>query len=172
MSASTPGEPTGNHRMFSGNDEDAKEYRRWKTWVLNKLLTLGEKVSKDARGAYVYTLLQGKALECVEHLEVADYQKDDGEMVLFKLLDQRFPQKDNTDEMAETLSAVFSLRASEGETLKTWISRASEMFDRCQWKCNVAFPEEARRLDHPPTIRPLRGTTGGSAGQIPGSFET
>jgi len=111
-------------------------------------------------------------LECVEHLEVTDYQKEDGEKVLFKLLDQRFPQKDNTDEMAETLSAVFSLRASEGETLKTWISRASEMFDRCQWKCNVAFPEEARRLDHPPTIRPLRGTTGGSAGQIPGSFET
>ena len=96
MSASTPGESTGNHRMFSGNDEHAKEYRRWKTWVLNKLLTLGEKVSKDARGAYVYTLLQGQALECVEHLEVADYQKDDGEMVLFKLLDQRFPQKDNT----------------------------------------------------------------------------
>ena len=132
---------------------------------------LGEKVSKDARGAYVYTLLQGKALECVEHLEVADYQKDDGEMVLFKLLDQRFPQKENTDEMAETLSAVFSLRASEGETLKTWISRASEMFDRCQRKCNVAFPEEARGWIIT-TIRPHRGTTGCSVGQVPGGFET
>ena len=51
MSASTPGESTGNHRMFSGNGEDAKEYRRWKTWVINKLLTLGDKISKEARGA-------------------------------------------------------------------------------------------------------------------------
>ena len=144
MSASTPGESTGNHRTFSGNDEDVKEYRRWKTWTMNKLLTLGDKVPREARGAYVYTLLHGKALECVEHLEVSEYQKEDGDKLLFKLLDERFPQRDNTDEMAETLNSVFSLRAAEGETLKTWVSRASELFDRCQRKCNVTFPEEAR----------------------------
>ena len=127
MSASTQGESTGNHRTFSGNDEDVKEYRRWKTWVVNKLLRLGDKVSKGARGAFVYTLLQGKALECVEHLEVPEYQKEGGEKLLFKLLDERFPQKDNTDEMAETLSGAFALQASEGGSLKTWISSESAM---------------------------------------------
>ena len=154
--------------MFSGDNEDAKEYKRWKTWVANKLLTLSDKVPKEAHGAYVYTLLSGKALECVEHLDPAEYQKEDGQAVLFKLLDQRFPQKDNTDEMAEVLSAVFSLKATEGESLKTWVSRASELFDRCQRKCNVSFPEEARGWIVQ-AIRPERGTAGGSACQIPGS---
>ena len=121
-----------------------RSIRDGKPWVANKLLTLSDKVPKEAHGAYVYTLLSGKALECVEHLDPAEYQKEDGQAVLFKLLDQRFPQKDNTDEMAEVLSAVFSLKATEGESLKTWVSRASELFDRCQRKCNVSFPEEAR----------------------------
>ena len=144
MSAASSSADAGGHvRMFSGDNEDAKEYKRWKTWVANKLLTLSDKVPKEAHGAYVYTLLSGKALECVEHLDPAEYQKEDGQAVLFKLLDQRFPQKDNTDEMAEVLSAVFSLKATEGESLKTWVSRASELFDRCQRKCNVSFPEEA-----------------------------
>lgn len=48
-------------RSFSGDMEDAKEYKRWKTWIINKMLTLGDKVPKEARGAYVYALLQGKA---------------------------------------------------------------------------------------------------------------
>ena len=145
MSAASSNADAGGHvKMFSGDNEDAKEYKRWKTWVANKLLTLSDKVPKEAHGAYVYTLLSGKALECVEHLDPAEYQKEDGQAVLFKLLDQRFPQKDNTDEMAEVLSAVFSLKAAEGESLKTWVSRASELFDRCQRKCNVSFPEEAR----------------------------
>ena len=36
------------------------------------------------------------------------------------------------------------MKARRGETLKTWISRSSEVFDRCQRKCKVDFPEEAR----------------------------
>ena len=40
--------------------------------------------------------------------------------------------------------ALGPLKAAEGESLKTWVSRASELFDRCQRKCNVSFPEEAR----------------------------
>ena len=59
----------GSARVFSGENEDGKEYKRWKVRVTNKLLTLDSKVSEKARGAYVYTLLSGKALECVEHLE-------------------------------------------------------------------------------------------------------
>ena len=131
-------------KVFSGETEDAREYKRWKTWVSNKLLTLDTKVPEAARGAYVYTLLSGKALESIEHLEPAEYQKKGGEQVIFQILDARFPQKDVSDEMSETLTAVFGLRAQEGESLKVWIARAGELFDSCHRKCKVTFPEEAR----------------------------
>ncbi|CAK9031068.1 unnamed protein product [Durusdinium trenchii] len=86
MSAMASSADTTGFKMFSGGLEDAKEYRRWKVWVTNKLLTLSDKV----------------------------------------------------------LQAIFSMQAAEGENLKTWISRATELFDRCQRKVNVNFPEEAR----------------------------
>lgn len=112
--------------------------------MTNKLLTISDKVPSKARGAYIYTLLQGKALECVEHLDPSEYQKDGGDQVLFTLLDRRFPAKEASDEMSEIMTEVFFLRAVEGESLKTWVSRASELFDRCHRKTNVSFPEEAR----------------------------
>ena len=133
----------GGLKYFSGDSEDQKEYRRWKAWVQAKMLTL-DKMPKEARGAYVFTLLSGKALECVEHLEPAKYQTADGEKVLFELLDARFPQKEMSDEMSETLTEIFNLKIHEGESLKAWISRASEMFDRCLRKTNVSFLEEAK----------------------------
>ena len=74
----------GNNRVFTGDNEDSKEYKRWKVWIQNKLLTFGEKVPESARGAYVFTCLAGKALECVEHIEPSEYRKTDGELVLFK----------------------------------------------------------------------------------------
>ena len=138
------GSADGSSRVFSGDNEDGKEYKRWKVCVTNKLLTLDSKVSTKARGAYVYTLLSGKALECVEHLEPSEYQVENGEQKLFSLLDERFPQKDASDEMSETLTQVFNLKAAEGESLKVWISRATELFDRCSRKCQVTFPEEAK----------------------------
>ena len=129
-------------RTFTGDSEDAKEYRRWRTWVTNKILTLGDKVSDNAKGAYVYTLLAGKALKRVEHLQPSTYQKTGGEKVIFELLDQRLPQKDQSDEMSEVLTEVFQLRAHDGETLKAWVSRATEVFDRVQSKVNVSFPKK------------------------------
>ena len=133
----------GGLKFFSGESEDHKDYRRWKAWVQSKMMTL-DKMPKEARGAYVFTLLSGKALECVEHLDPSAFQKEGGEKVLFDLLDQRFPQKEVTDEMSEVLTEIFNLRAAEGETLKAWIGRATELFDPCARKTNVTFPEEAR----------------------------
>ena len=144
MAGATSSADTAGLKTFSGETEDSREYKRWKTWVSNKLLTLESKIPAAAQGAYVYTLLSGKALEAVEHLDASEYQVDGGDQVLFRILDARFPQKDASDEMSETLTEVFALRATEGETLKTWISRASELFDRCGRKCKVNFPEEVR----------------------------
>ena len=134
----------GGHKFFSGNDEDPKEYRRWKAWVSSKLLTMSTKMPAEARGAFIYTLLTGKALEAVEHLDSEKFHKEGGDKVLLSLLDKRFPDKDASDEMSENLTDIFNLRAHEGESLKGWISRASEAFDKLNRKTNVEFPEEAR----------------------------
>jgi hypothetical protein len=48
----------------SGENEDGRGYRRWKTWVLNKMLTK-DKLGDNARGAFIMTLLSGKAYETV-----------------------------------------------------------------------------------------------------------
>ena len=134
---------TGPMRTFSGESEDGKEYRRWKTWVLNKMVTI-DKLAESSRGAFIMTLLTGKAYEAVEHLEFADYHKKDGDEIIWKLLDARFPKLEVVDELAETLNEVFTLRAKEGETMKQWTARATELFDRCSRKTSVSFPEEAR----------------------------
>lgn len=141
--ASASQENSGSFRCFSGEREDAQEYRRWKTWVQNKILTM-EKLPKAARGPFVFTLLSGKALECVEHLDPASYQKEGGEEVLLTLLDQRFPEKDKTDELGELLTEVFAVKANHQETVKGWIGRGSELFDRLKRKTQVDLPEEAR----------------------------
>ena len=60
------------------------------------------------------------------------------------LLSRRFPEKDASDEMWENLTDIFNLRANEGESLKAWISRACEAFDKLQRTTNVSFTEEAR----------------------------
>jgi hypothetical protein len=119
-------------KYFSGGDEvDHREYRRWKQWVINKL-----KLPKEARGSFVWTLLQGRALEIVEHLAATDYQKEDGDQVILKLLDERWPQKERSEEMGEHILEIFAVRQ--------WCGRARECFDRCKRKTGVSFPEEAR----------------------------
>ena len=119
------------------------EYRRFKTWCSNKMMTM-DKLPKTARGAFVMTLLSGKALECVEHLEMTEYQCEGGDETIWKLLDQRFPSKDKSDELGELLTEVFQLKVVEGETVKTWVARVAELFERLARKTKVNFPEEAR----------------------------
>ena len=142
----------GPMRFFTGESEDTREYKRWKVWVQNKRLTL-EKLPKRALGAYVYTLL----LECVQHLEPAEYQKEDGIQVLWQLLDQRFRQKDKTDELGEYLRLVFGLKAQDGTARRSkagwpepqncssgWIAklaRASQRRPEAEyWSTEQAFP--------------------------------
>ena len=85
-------------KYFSGDDCDYREYRRWKQWAVNKMRVM-DKLTEEARGSFIWTLLQGKALEVVEHLDEEAYQKKGGEKVLFDLLDKRWPEKDRADQM-------------------------------------------------------------------------
>ena len=136
-------EQPGSVRYFSGDAEDSKEYKRWKVWAKNKLLTL-DKLPESSHGAYIYTLLSGKALEAVEHLEPSTYQKAGGADVLWELLDSRFPQKEQVDELGEVLGEVFTLKVQEGESMKMWCARSQEVFEKCARKTGVKFPDQAR----------------------------
>ena len=136
-------EASGAVRYFSGDDEDAREYKRWKTWCVNKLMTM-DKLPDAAKGAYIYTLLSGRALEAVEHLEPESYQKAGGDQTIWKTLDARFPQKEKVDELGELLGEVFSLKVKDGESMKVWAARSQDVFDKCQRKTGVQFPSQAR----------------------------
>ena len=103
-----------------------------------------DKLTKDSRGSFVFTLLQGRALEVIEHLKPEEYQKEGGDDVIFTLLDRRWPEKDRTDEIGENIAEVFALKAKEGEGVRQWCARAREVFDRCSRKSGVTFPEEAK----------------------------
>ena len=130
-------------KYFSGEDADYREYKRWKQWAQNKMLVM-DKLPKSARGAFVWTLLHGKALEVVEHLAAEQYQVEGGEQVIFELLDKRWPQKDRTDEIGEIIGEIFAMKGKDNESLRQWSARAREAFDRCKRKCGVDFPEEVR----------------------------
>lgn len=67
-----------------------------------------------------------------------------GDIDCIERLDERFPQRVQSDEMSEVLTEIFSLRTAEGEGVQAWISRATEMFDKCCRQVSVSFPEEAQ----------------------------
>ena len=106
-----------------------------------------DKLPKEAREGFIWTLLQSRAVEVVEHIEHLkehEYQKEGGDKVLFDLLDRRWHERDRTDEIGENISEALSLRSKEGELLRTWCARSRECFDRCSRKTGVTFPEEAK----------------------------
>ena len=100
---------------------------------------MSSKMPAEAKGAFIYTLLTGKALEAVEHLDSDKFHKQGGDQVLLSLLYRRFPDKKASDEMSENLTDIFNLRAQEGESLKGWISRASEASDKLNRKTTWTF---------------------------------
>ena len=102
-----------------------------------------DKLAKDAKGSFIMTLLHGRALECVEHLQPEECQKEGGDCVILDILDLRWPQKNRTDEIGEQVSLVFMLKATEGETIRTWCARARETFHSCHRKAGISFSEEA-----------------------------
>ena len=47
------------------------------------------KTEAEAKGLFIYTLLDDEALEAVDHLEHEEYAVEGGELVLYKLLKDR-----------------------------------------------------------------------------------
>ena len=104
---------------------------------MNTMTTL----TKEARGPFVYSMLDGDALTAVEHLEFAEFAIDGGENMIFNMLEARYPDKDPIDRAGKSLFDVFEVSAREGESLSEWSARAESVFHACQRDAEMAFPD-------------------------------
>ena len=100
-----------------------------------------EGLNDKQKGPWLFTLLNGKALDAVEHLTLEDLSKEDGADRVFKILGDRFPEKEKHDQMGEALGEVFGLAAKESETAQQWIARVREVLNKCRRKAEVALPK-------------------------------
>ena len=130
-------------KRFSGEDLDGREYRRWRLWVEAKLASMKD-MAATQRGPYVFCLLDGLAMESVEHLSLENLKQENGDKHIWAVLDARFPDRQKHDWMAECLREIFSLSAAEGESMVTWTARVQEVFLKCRRKVSITFPEEAQ----------------------------
>eukprot|EP00435_Cladocopium_sp_Y103_P008629 s763_g2.t1 len=95
----------GQYKRFSGAALDGKELRKWRLWCEAKMASQKDMESKQ-RGPWVFTLLDGLALETVEHLTIDTLTKENGDKEIWKLLEERFPDKLQHDLLAECLKEV------------------------------------------------------------------
>ena len=84
------------------------------------------------------------ALESVEHLTLEKLQEESGDRYIWDALNERYPDKQQHDWLAECLREVFQISANEGESMMAWTSRVQEVFSKCKRKVQVDFPTEAR----------------------------
>ena len=133
----------GQYKRFSGESLDGRELRKWRLWCEAKMASLKD-FDKKQKGPWVFTLLDGLALETVEHLTLTELVESDGDKHIWKLLEERFPDKLQHDLLAECLREVFSLSIQDGEGMAAWTSRVQESFAKCRRKVSVDFPSEAR----------------------------
>ena len=143
MAESKSDSSAGQFKRFSGESLDGKELKKWKLWAQAKMAATRDLASKQ-RGPWVFTLLDGLALETVEHLTLDQLTEEEGDKYVWSALEERFPDKLKHDHLAECLHEVFQLAAKEGENMATWRSRVQETFSKCRRKVNVDFPSEAR----------------------------
>ena len=136
-----------NLKRFNGEEGESgdagKQLRKFKNWCQARMATMKDFTAKQ-QGPFIYTLLEGKALEAVEHLDLEDLMKEDGAKGLWEILRQRFPEKESEDQMGEALGEVFGLSARDGESMQQWSSRVAEVFARCKRKAAVEFPSVAQ----------------------------
>ena len=118
-------------KRFSGAGANGRDLKRWKTWCLSKIITMTS-LTKEARGPFVYLMLDGDALTAVEHLEFAEFAVDGGENLIFNILEARYPDKDPIDWAGKALFDVFEVLAREGERLSEWSARAELVCHACQ----------------------------------------
>ena len=125
----------GGYKRFSGAGGNGRDLNRWKTWCLSKMITMTT-LTKEARGPFVYSMLNGDALTAVDHLEFAEFVIDGVENQIFNILEARYPDKDPIDRAGKALFDEFEVSAREGERLSEW-SGCSTLVREMQAPCSV-----------------------------------
>ena len=100
--------------------------------------------SNKQAGPWLFTLLDGKALDAVEYLTLEELSQENGAKLVFDLLTARFPEKEKHIQMGEALGEVFGLAAKEAEAVQQWTARVKEVFEKCRRTAEVSFPGPAQ----------------------------
>ena len=98
-------------------------------------------LTQEARGPFVYSMLDGDALTAVEHLEFPEFAIECGWNVIFTILEARYPDKDPMIGQAKPCSMCSRVSAREGERLGDWSARADSVFHACQRDAGIALPD-------------------------------
>ena len=98
------------------------EFRRWRLWAEAKMASTKD-MAPTHRGPFVLCLLDGLALEAVEHLTLDRLKEENGDKHIWQALEERFPDRLSHDWLAECLKEVFDLSARDSETMSAWTSR-------------------------------------------------
>ena len=97
-------------KRFSGAGANGRDPKRGKTWCLSKVVTMTTH-AEEARGPFVYSMLDGDALTAAEHLEFAEFAVDGGETLTVNILEARCPDNDPIDRAGKALFDVFEVSA-------------------------------------------------------------
>ena len=116
----------GQFKRFSGESLDGRDLRKWKLWAQAKMAATKD-LDRKQRGPWLFRLLDGLALETCEHLTLTQLMEEGGDDHIWKLLEERFPDRLQHDLLAECLKEVFNLAAKDGETMPAWTMGPGEL---------------------------------------------
>ena len=114
-------------RVFTASTLDGREYRRWRQWAKARLMR--SKMENWEKGPLLLTFPDGIAAQMFEDLDVEmDLARDGGENVIFERLDERYPQREAEDRMAEVMDNVFELTWNADEDTANFVGRSVQAF--------------------------------------------
>ena len=129
-------------RIFTADTLDPREYKRWKQWAKARLLR--SNLQAVDKGPLLFTFLDGLAQAMFDDIDVDGYLAvKGGEQLMFQRLEQRYPDSEPADRLAEALDAIYDLKWENNETATNYVGRTLQVFARAQQE-GVTYPEEAQ----------------------------
>ena len=96
-------------------------------------------------------MLDGDALTAVEHLDFAEFAIVGGEILIFNILEARYPDKDPIHRASKGLFDVFEVSAREGERLSELSAKAESVL-RLSERCRRRVSRHGKRIFVPASL--------------------
>ena len=131
-------------QRFNGDgNSGAAEHKVWKRWaraahVVGKVGGMPPEV----RDPGFTLLLDGQAALALGSIEIKDMCMDGGDELVFRELEQRFPDQVEADRFGEAMEVPFRLKTMNNETTEAFTGRSRLVFTRLQTE-GVNLPSEA-----------------------------